>query len=282
MSSNELIHPTAIIHSQAKLASDVRVGPYSIIGSDVHLGANCWIDTHVHIKGRVKAGANNKFYHSCIIGEEPQDIAFEDGEHSMVSIGDNNVFREYSQVHRSKEPAGTKIGNNNFIMTLVHIGHDATIGNHNILVHSAILAGHVIVEDYTYISAITAVQQHTRIGSCATVGGVSGVTRDVVPYVLVKGECPAVFGLNTVGMRRMGLTPETRKAIKHAYKILFREEISIKKSAHRIKEEVLTQYAPDTEPHQKIQGFLDFIMNSKRGIVTANRTNKQAKANDDA
>ena len=269
------IHPTAIVHPKAKLDHGVEVGAYAIIGAHVALGANCWVDAHVQLKGRLKAGADNRFHHSCLIGGEPQDLSFQDSEHSTVSIGNNNVFHEFCQVHRSTSERGTKIGNHNFIMSLSHIAHDVHLGNHNILVQGAILGGHASIEDYTYLSAITAIHQHVRIGSCVTIGAISGIAQDIPPYALAQGERALIYGLNAIGLRRMGVAANARKALKQAYQILFRDEVSMPKGVQRVASEIAPQYASDAEATERLQHLITFIKNSKRGISSATRKSQK-------
>ncbi len=261
------VDPTAIIDPKAELSEGVSVGPYSIIGPGVKIGRRTRIDSHVHIKGNTTIGEDNQFFHCCIVGEAPQDISFNTSPHSKLVIGDRNIFREFCQLHSSTQEEGTVIGNDNFFLSLTHVAHDVKVGNNCFLIQGAILGGHAVVEDYVYISAISAVHQHGRVGMCATIAGITGVSKDIPPFALVQGERATVRGLSTIAMRRAGIGAEARSAIKQAYQICFMQELSMTKGISRVEEEIISTLQPESEAYRYLQHFVAFIKASKRGVV---------------
>ena len=265
------IHLTAIIDSKAEIDKDVEIGPYCVIDGGVSIAKACRLDSHVRIKGRTSIGPNNQFFHSCTVGEAPQDISFKDGPHSTLSLGEGNVIREHAQIHCSTLEQGTVIGNHNYIMSLAHVAHDAHVGDHNILVQGSIIGGHCTIEDHVYIGGLAGMHPYVRIGSYAIIAGLSGVRRDVPPYVMAEGARCLAYGLNSLGMRRANFSIELRKAIKRAYKILF-EGSSIPKGIARIKKELMGIYKADSEEFSRIKHFVDFIENSKRSIISAKKS----------
>ncbi len=264
------IHPTAIVDEGAKLEEGVHIGPYSIIASSVSLGKNCRIDSHVHIKGNTTVGSNNHFFHSCSVGQPPQDFNFKDGPHSTIAIGEGNVFREFSTVHGSTIEKGTVIGNHNYFMGGAHVAHDVHIKDHVLLTQGAIIGGHASIGSHVYISSVVAVHQHARVGAYSLVGGGgTGVAQDVLPYTLVRGLPACACGLNTIGLRRGGIVAEARKAIKRSYSILYGRDASIPKRIEAIKKEVLDECEKDTSAYEHIKYFVSFAEEkSKLGIIT--------------
>ncbi len=274
------IHPTAIIDPKAELETDIEIGPYAVIDANVRLGKGCKVGPHVYITGKTTIGSDNQFFHGCTIGEAPQDIGFTTESHSSLNIGTANVFREHSQVHCSSLEQGTNIGNHNYVMSLAHIPHDVQMGNHVLLIQGCILGGHCIIEDYAYISACVAIHPYIRIGAHAIIGGVTGVVQDVPPYITAQGNRAMAHGLNSIGMKRAGFSPELRKAIKESYNILYIEETSVRMATKRIRQELLLEkYTNQTEICEILEYFVGFIENSKRGIVSA-QSQKKAKTKD--
>ncbi len=254
-----MIHDTAIIDSNAELAEDVKVGPYSIIGPGVKVGSGTVIGPHVHIKQDTIIGTNNIFEHGASIGGEPQDLSFK-GQKTYVKIGNGNTFREFSTIHRAtKEGEATTIGNGNYFMAYSHAGHDCVVGNHVIISNCTGLAGHVHVEDYAILSASVGIHQFGRIGTMAMVGALSRINQDILPYTLVEGNPATTRGLNSVGLRRRGVPPESRSALKKAYKILCRADMSIPKALHKITEEI--------EQIAEVKHLVEFVRKSKRGVI---------------
>jgi UDP-N-acetylglucosamine acyltransferase len=216
-----LIHPTAIIHTSARLANNVKVWPYAVIEEDVFIGENCEIGSHATIKRYTTLGSGNRIFEYAAVGGEPQDLKYR-GERSYLIMGDNNLVREGATLHRATSPeAETRIGSRNLFMAGVHVAHDCTIGDDNIFANGAALAGHVTVEDHVTLSSNVGVHQFVRIGSYAMVGGKSKIVRDVLPFFITEGNPPSVYGLNRERLKRTGFSEEQRSVLKKAYKILF-------------------------------------------------------------
>lgn len=254
-----MIHKTAIIDPKAELAADVKVGPYAIIGAGVTIGAGTVIGPHVLIKQDTVIGCNNIFEHGASIGGEPQDLSYK-GQKTYVKIGDGNTFREFSTIHRAtKEGGSTSVGDNNYFMAYSHAGHDCQVGNHTIISNCTGLAGHVQVEDFAILSASVGIHQFGRIGTMAMVGALSRINQDILPYTLVEGNPATTRGLNSVGLRRRGVSTEARSALKKAYKILCRSDMSIPKALDKIIAEV--------DPVDEVLHLVDFARGSRRGII---------------
>lgn len=253
------IHETAIIDPDAILAPDVVVGPYCLIGPGVELGAGCRLESHVRIDGPLVAGANNRFFHGAAIGGIPQDLKYS-GANSRVRIGDGNVFREYSTVNRATdEGQETVIGSHCLIMAYVHIAHDCILHDHVILANSVNLAGHVEIENNAIIGGVTPVHQFVRIGRYSIIGGGSRVPKDMPPFLKSAGNPLRVVGLNTVGLERNGFGPEMRKALKDAFRLLYRSELNVSQAVERIRR--------DHPESPEITHLLNFIERTNRGIV---------------
>ncbi len=253
------VHPTAIIEGDVKIHDSVEIGPNVIIRGNVEIKEGTRIQAGVIIEGNVKIGKNNVIFPYATIGLVPQDYAYK-GEGSWVIIGDNNTIREYANIHRATgEGEATVVGNNNYLMGFVHLGHNVKIGSNVIIVNSAGLAGYVEVEDHAYISGLVGVHQFVRIGAYSVIGGVSAVSQDVPPYVLVRGVPASVYGLNLVGLRRKGFTNERIRIIRDAFRILYQKGYSTDRALSEIK-----KIYPDNED---IKHFVEFIENSRRGII---------------
>ncbi|GAB6137332.1 acyl-ACP--UDP-N-acetylglucosamine O-acyltransferase [Halanaerobaculum tunisiense] len=253
------IHQTAVVHPEAKIGDEVKIGPYAVIDEHVEIGAGTEVGSHTVIKGWTKIGQNNKIFNGASIGQVPQDLKF-DGEKSFVEIGDDNTIREFVTIHRGTEEGSglTKIGNNNLIMAYCHVAHDCHLSNDIIMSNSAQLAGHVIVEDAAVIGGLAGVHQFVRIGEMSMVGASSKAVKDVPPYILVDGHPASVNGINIVGLRRNEVAPEIRRKIKQAYKILYRSNLNTNQAIEEMEEEL------DNSP--KIEHFLRFLRNAQRGI----------------
>ncbi|MCE9597200.1 MAG: acyl-ACP--UDP-N-acetylglucosamine O-acyltransferase [Spirochaetia bacterium] len=256
------IHPTAIIHSRANLHASVEVGAYSVVDADATIGEGCVIDTGVHIYSGVHAGKNNKFGHNCAIGGLPQDMHFDAQRKTGVSIGDNNTFREYFTVHRStREDTPTRIGSDNYYMGNCHVAHDCVVGDENVFVQVAGLAGHVHVGNRTLISANSCIHQFCRVGDYALVAGLAKVVKDVPPYGTIDGNPATVIGINSIGMKRQGLTSDQRNAIKQAYKVIYHSKLNTTQALAELK---ATAMSPE------VKSIVEFFEASDRG-VTAHR-----------
>jgi UDP-N-acetylglucosamine acyltransferase len=216
------IHPTAIVMPGARLADDVVIGPYCVIGDPVVLGAGVKLAAHVVIDGRTTIGEGTRLFPFASIGLEPQDLKYQ-GEASSLVIGRNNTIREYVTINPGTAGGGmvTRVGDDCLLMIGVHIAHDCQIGDHVIMANNATLAGHVVVEEYARLGGLCAVHQFVRIGRHAMIGGMSGVERDVIPYGQVMGDRARLYGLNIVGMQRHGFSREDIQGLRSAYQCLF-------------------------------------------------------------
>jgi len=220
-----MIHKTAIVDPKAKVASSVEIGPYTVIGPNVEIRENVKIHSHVNISGNTVIGKDNKIYPFASIGNDPQDLKY-NGEETKLIIGDNNKIREYVTINPGTEGGGclTKIGNNCLFMISSHIAHDCYVGNNVIIANNVPLGGHAIIEDNVVIGGNSAVQQFTRIGKMAMIGGMTGVSRDVIPYGLSFGNRNYLGGINLVGLRRKNVTNKEILTLSEAYKEIFKTE----------------------------------------------------------
>jgi len=220
-----MIHTTAIIDPKAKISSNVKIGPYTIIGANVEVGEGSEIQSHVSIVGNTKIGSNNKIYSFASIGNDPQDLKYK-GEETKLEIGDNNKIREYVTINPGTIGGGglTKIGNNCLFMVSSHIAHDCLVGNNVILANNVPLGGHAEIEDDVIIGGNSAVQQFTRVGKSAMIGGMCGVVRDIIPYGIAHGNRSILQGLNLIGLRRKNIPNNEIMALNDAYKELFKNE----------------------------------------------------------
>jgi UDP-N-acetylglucosamine acyltransferase len=216
------VHPTAIIAAGAKLAEDVVVGPYCIVGSDVVLASGVSLRAHVVIAGRTTIGERTRIFPFAVIGSEPQDLKYR-GEPSSLVIGCDNTIREHVTINTGTEGGGmvTRIGDHCLLMVGAHVAHDCRIGDYVIMANNATLAGHVVVDEYARLGGLSAVHQFVRIGRHAMVGGMSGVERDVIPYGQVIGNRARLTGLNIIGMQRAGYGRDDIQALRAAYQVLF-------------------------------------------------------------
>lgn len=257
------IHPTASVDPRAELGDGVAVGPFSIIGPEVQIGAGTVIGPYVRIEGRVRIGRENRILHGAAIGLPPQDLGYR-GEPTGVIIGDRNMIREYVTIHRATgEGQFTRIGDENFLMAYAHVAHNCRIGSGVILVNAAQLAGYVEVGDHAFISGLVGVHQFVRIGAYAMIGGVARVVQDVPPFMLAAGIPLRVVGLNLVGLRRKGFTPDRIRPLKEAYRLLYLRPIPLEEAL-----EELTRHFPE---NPDIALLVSFIRNSRRGIVRRGR-----------
>ena len=220
-----MIHQTAIIDPKAKISSDVTIGPYCVIGPNVEIGKKSIIQSHVSILGNTKIGENNNIYPFASIGNDPQDLKFK-GEQSKLEIGDNNKIREYVSINKGTDGGGglTKIGNNCLFMVSSHIAHDCLVEDNVILANNVPLGGHSHIERNAIIGGNSAVQQFTRVGKFAMIGGMCGVVRDVIPYGIVHGNRSILQGLNLIGLRRRNIPNKEIITLSEAYKEIFKDE----------------------------------------------------------
>jgi len=216
------IHPTAIIAPGARLADDVFIGPYCVVGENVSLAARVILKSHVVIEGRTTIGERTRIFPFASIGHEPQDLKY-DGEASSLEIGHDNTIREHVTMNPGTAGGGmvTRIGSHCLFMVGAHVAHDCQIGDHVILVNNATLAGHVVMEDHAILGGLSAVHQFVRVGRHAMIGGMSGVERDVIPYGQVMGDRARLNGLNIIGMQRRGFSRDDIQGLRSAYNCLF-------------------------------------------------------------
>ncbi len=254
------IHPTAIVSPQAELAGGVRVGPYAVIGDGVVIGADTEIGSHAVVKGPTTIGSRNRIFQFASVGDDPQDKKYA-GEPTRLEIGDDNTIREFCTLNRgtAQDEGLTRIGNNNWLMAYVHVAHDCRVADNVILANNASLAGHVHVDDYVILSGFSAAHQFCRIGAHAFVGGFSPITRDVPPYVMVSGQPPAPFGINTEGLKRRGFSAERLRELKEAYRILYREGLRLAEARERL--------AELAERNADLRILVEFIDRSERSLI---------------
>ena len=254
------IHPSALVHRGARLAADVEVGPYSVIGEHVEVGEGSWIGAHVVLEGHTRIGRRNRIWHFASIGAPPQDKKYA-GEPTEVEIGQGNTIREYVTINRGTvlDARVTRVGNDNWIMAYVHFAHDCQIGNKTIFANACQLAGHVTVGDWAIFGATTLVHQHVHIGAHAFTGMGTYLPQDLPPYVTAAGNMAKPYGINTEGLKRRGFTPDTIVGLKRAYRTLYRKGLALEDA-----KKALEQQAGACPPVREI---LDFLARSKRGII---------------
>ena len=251
-----MIHPTAVIHASAQINPGTVIGPFAVIDENVVIGPNCIVGPHVYITGHTQIGSDNKFHAGCVIGDLPQDLRFQ-GEPSEVRIGDNNTFREHVTIHRSNKPSEqTTIGSHNYLMGNSHIGHNTILGNHVIIANGALLAGHVTIHDRAFISGNCLIHQFVRVGTLAFMQGGSAISKDLPPYTVARGD-NSICGLNTVGLRRAGISSADRLELRKLYHFIFR-------GGKRFRPAILEARAIFTSPVSRV--LLDFLDASK-GVV---------------
>ncbi len=257
-----MVHPTAIVHPNAKIGNDVKIGPYCMIGENVVLGDGCELVSNVVIDGHTTIGKNNRFFHSAVIGTEPQDLKFKQSDPTRLIIGDNNTFREFTTINKSatlEEPV--TIDNGCLLMAYVHVAHNCHIGSNVIIANAVNLAGHITIQDFVTVGGMTAVHQFVQIGAYAFVGGKSGVKMDVPPYTRGEDMPYRLSGLNTVGLQRKGFTTEQINAIKDVYDLFFRTGLNRGDALEKALE------IENPTPEQKL--FIEFAQNSNRGLCRA-------------
>lgn len=253
-----MIHPTAVIHPKAQLGSNCEIGPYCVIGEHVVLGEGCTLHAHVVIEGHTKLGRGNEIFPFASIGLQTQDLKWKGGL-TRTEIGDDNTFRECVTINSATgDGEVTKVGSNNHILAYSHIAHNDCLGNNIIMSNVGTLAGHVTVEDYAVIGGVVAIHQFCRIGRMAMIGGCSKVVQDVPPFMLADGNPAETRTINKIGLERNGISDESQGALRQAYKILFRDGLTIPNALTRIEKEL--------PPLAEIQHLLQFVRSSERGI----------------
>ena len=253
------VHPTAIVSKDAKLADGVTVGPYAVIGAEVSLGAGTEVGAHASIAGPTSLGAGNRVFPHAVLGFDPQDLKYH-GEKTWLKIGDRNVFREFSTMHRGTVTGRgeTVIGDNNYFRSYSHVAHDCRIASFTVFANSASLAGHVDVGDHVVLGAFVGAHQFTRIGQYSFTGAYAQVRQDVLPYSKTDGIEARTYGINRIGLQRLGFSKESLTALERAYRLLVKSKLNTTQAIERIEAEL---------PGQKdVAHLVAFIRESKRGF----------------
>jgi len=253
------VHETAIVDADAQLGCGVSVGPWAMIGPGVVVGDGSEIGPRVLIDRDTTLGEDCCIYNGAVLGTDPQDLKYL-GEPTVLEVGDRTVIREFATLNRGTSASGkTAVGSDCLLMAYAHIAHDCEIGNHVILANSVNMAGHVIIEDWVIVGGLTPIHQFVRIGAHAFVGGGSRVAQDVPPYCRAAGNPLKLYGLNTVGLDRRGLSNEVRKSLKQTYRILFQSDQNLSKAIERAEAQV--------PAIPEVRHLLEFIRASERGIA---------------
>lgn len=253
-----MIHPSAVIHPKAQIGSGCEIGPFCVVGEHVVLGENCKLHSHVVIDGHTTLGKGNEIFPFASIGLKTQDLKWKGGI-THTRIGDNNTFRENVTIHSgTADGEFTIVGSNNHILAYCHIAHNCVLGNRIIMSNVGTLAGHVTVEDHAVVGGLAAVHQFCRIGKMAIIGGCSKVVQDVPPFMLADGNPAETRTINKVGLERNGVSEESQNGLRQAYKILFREGLTISNA--------LVKIEADLSKTPEIEHLIQFVRSSQRGI----------------
>lgn len=254
------IHPTAIIHPDAQLAPDVSVGAYSVIGEHVEIDSGTWIGPHVVIEGHTQIGKDNRIFQFSSLGAAPQDKKYA-GEPTRLKIGNRNTIREFCTLNlgTAQDSSVTRVGDDNWIMAYVHLAHDCQVGSNTIFANNAQLAGHVIVGDWVILGGFTVVHQFVRIGAHSMTAMGTILLQDLPPYIMASGNTAKPHGINSEGLRRRGFSPDDVRAIRRAYKTLY-------KSGHTL-EEARNEIAAAFAGIPALDVLSEFIAEPGRGII---------------
>ena len=253
------IHPTAIVEPGAELGDNVDVGPYCHIGPEVSLGAGSKLHSHVVLTGKTSIGEQCEIFPFAVLGGKTQDLKYKGGAPG-VKIGHHSTFREYSTVNAATSDGDfTVVGNHCHIMAYVHIAHDCIVGNEVIMANAATLAGHVEIEDQAIIGGLCGIHQFVKVGRMAILGGCSKAVKDIPPFMTADGTPLEIRGLNKIALDRKGISTDVQKQLKEAYKVLYREHLSVSQGLDRIKEHL--------DPSPELAYLLNFCANSERGIT---------------
>ena len=254
------IHPTAVISPGAEIDPSCEIGPYAVIGPRVRMGPGNAVGPHAIVEGNTVLGAGNRIFGHAVVGAPPQDLKYK-GEDTRLELGDGNVVREFASIHTGTVGGGgvTRLGNQCLVMASAHVAHDCILGNRVIVATFCALAGHVLAEDGVIFGGVSAVQQFSRIGRLAYVGGITGVNMDVAPYLMVSGARGEVVGINQVGLQRAGFSEEQVARVKSAYKIVYRSKLPLK--------DALDQVRAELSGNPEIDHWVRFIEASERGIL---------------
>jgi len=249
-----------VIHPSARIGQNVTIGTWSIIGPEVEIGDGCDIGSHVVIKSHTRIGRFNRIFQFASVGEDPSDKKYE-GEVTWLEMGDNNIVREGATLHRGTGVGGgiTRIGSDNLFMPYTHVAHDCIIGNHTIFSNNAAVSGHVIVDDWAILSGYAGVYQFLRIGAHSFVGGLTHINMDVPAYVMVKGTPAEPKGVNITGLERRGFSRDAIKAIRKAYKLLYRQGLKA--------DEAVAEMAKLALEYPEINALIESVESSRKGII---------------
>lgn len=252
------IHSTAVIHPKAQIGDACDIGPYCVIGENVVLGPGCKLHSHVVVDGHTVLGRENEIFPFASIGLKTQDLKWKGGV-TRTQIGDHNTFREYVTIHSATSDGEvTVVGSHNHILAYCHLAHNVQLGNHVIMSNVGTLAGHVTVEDHAVIGGLVAIHQFCRVGTMSMIGGCSKVVQDVPPYMLADGNPAQTRTVNKVGLERRGVSEEAQASLKQAYKILFREGLTISNALIKIE--------ADLSKSRELEHLLNFARTSQRGL----------------
>jgi len=252
-----MIHQTAVIEKGAEIAEDAEIGPYCVIGGNAAIGAGTRLISHVAVDGRTSIGSSCTIHPFASLGGPPQDVTYK-GEETTCLIGNNNVIREYVTVNRGTKSSGTtRVGNDNLIMAYSHIAHDCVVGSNIIMANCATLGGHTHVDDFASLSGLCAIHQYCKVGKYAFISGLTGITKDLPPFMMAAGGRAALYGLNVVGLERRGFSKEEIGTLKKAYRILFRSSLPLQASLEQIEEQLEGEH---------VRELVAFIRSSERGI----------------
>ena len=254
------IHATTLVDSSAKIGAGVEIGAYAVIGAEVELGEGCHVHHHATIEGPSRIGPRNEFFSYAAIGFKTQDLKYQ-GEPTYLEIGEGNVFREFSTVHRGTgRGEKTIIGDSNLFLAYSHIAHNCMVGSHTIFSNNATLAGHVTVGDWAIISGLSAVHQFCRIGAHSIIGGCAKIVQDVPPFLIVDGNPAHLRGVNQVGLERRGFGEENVKALRRAYRVLADRTLNFSQATEKIEGS-----ADAANEHVKL--LTEFLRSTQRGVV---------------
>ena len=252
------VHTTAIIEQGAKLAKDVKIGPYAVIGPHVDIGEGTTVGAHAVITGHTRIGRNNRIFQFVSLGEVPQDKKYA-GEPTRLEIGDHNTIREFCtfNIGTAQDTGVTRVGSHNWVMAYVHIAHDCIVGDHTVMANNTTLAGHVEIGDHAILGGLTAVHQFCQIGAHVITGGGTIVYKDIPPYVTAAGQPAKPHGINSEGLKRRGFTPEQLATLKRAYKILYRDGLTLQEALQQL----------DAMKAPEVDLLTDFLRRAERGII---------------
>ena len=252
------IHPTAIIEDGAKLSKGVEVGPYAIIGANVEIGEGTTVGAHAVITGHTRIGKRNRIFQFASLGEIPQDKKYA-GEPTHLEIGDDNTIREFCTFNTGtiQDKALTRVGNNNWFMAYVHIAHDCVVGDNTVFANNTTLGGHVEIGDHVILGGMTAIHQFCKVGAHVMTAGGSIVYKDIPPYIMAAGAPVKPNGLNSEGLKRRGFTPDMLSALKRAYKILYRDGLTLQESLSQL----------DAMGSAEVNALTAFLRKAERGII---------------